>query len=157
MESACSTDVDGANCGQITQHREYGWPVHVSIGVAGIVVLFSRFLEVPEDNMEDEGEESPGRCHRPPEDLRLRVVAGGVGDGGMWEWRLLLILDCHVVGVGRSEENDWEVEINNVVDPHATDGLGIGLSRQALRWIIYYHDVIYISNNAIANKSTSLS
>ena len=60
-----------------------------------------------------------------------------ISDCNMWERILLLMSDCHVVGVERTEQHEGQVEINNVVYLKSTQQLGFLIN----------HDFIYININ----------
>ena len=99
---------------------------HPAVDGSGVLGVLLDVFEPPEDAEVDQVDESSGGQHEVPEGDVLRVVAGGVGDGGVREGRLFLLLDCLVVGEHAGEDEEGNEEVEQVVDVHAAE-LVIGL------------------------------
>lgn len=92
---------------------------HPAVNGSGVLRVFLDLFQPPEDAEIHQIDEPSSGQHEIPECDVLRVVASGVGDGGMRKRWFFLFLDRLVIGKDAGEDEEGDEEVKQVVDVHS--------------------------------------
>lgn len=105
MKRSVAEAVDGFNCDAVEEHGEHCGVVE-DFTHGGELNLLCSGVDPPKEGVEGEYEYGGADAHDESEVGVLRVVVGGLGDGGMSGPALFIFDDAHVIGVAGSQYDD---------------------------------------------------